>query len=170
MGVTRVAGTTYPSGAPELIPCFYFFRLDQSFVFCVVFFRSLFVRLSFFFWPLYFLAFFVLRINITSMVSSYSSWNRRSTVIKTITYKQQILPIQFKLYDRTLEVMDGSNNLGFTTFEYIRVEQAHWQQSLKQTGQWVLSGEPHRLCRILHVDVKTGVRRVWRYQRSNQNT
>ena len=42
----------------------------RSLVFCVVFCRSLFVFLSLFFWPLYCLFFFDLRILITSLVSS----------------------------------------------------------------------------------------------------
>jgi hypothetical protein len=46
-------------------------RVAQSSVFCVVFCRSLFVPLSFFFWNFYFLSFFpILRIPITSFVST----------------------------------------------------------------------------------------------------
>ena len=46
-GVTRVAETTYPSGAPEFTPVFSGVRVAQCLVVCVVFCRSLFVPLSF---------------------------------------------------------------------------------------------------------------------------
>ena len=45
----------------------------RSLVLCVMFYRSLFVLLSFFFWPLCCLSFFDLRILITHLVSSNSS-------------------------------------------------------------------------------------------------
>ena len=53
--VTIGSGTVYPSGAPEFTPDVRGFRAAQSLVFCVVFCRSLFVLLSFSFWPLCFL-------------------------------------------------------------------------------------------------------------------
>ena len=40
------------SGAPEFTPCFSWVRVARSLVFCVVFWRSLFFILSFFFWAL----------------------------------------------------------------------------------------------------------------------
>ena len=49
-------------------------RVAQSLVFCVALCRSLSVRFSFFFWPLYCLSFFNLRILITPLVSSNFSW------------------------------------------------------------------------------------------------
>ena len=54
---------------------FYFcgVRVTRSLVFCAMFCRSLFVHLSFFFWPLR-CPFFDLRILITPLVSSSSSW------------------------------------------------------------------------------------------------
>jgi len=52
-------------------------RVTRSLVFCVVFYRSLFVLLSFFFWPLCCLSFFDLRILITPLVSSNSSYTRQ---------------------------------------------------------------------------------------------
>jgi hypothetical protein len=45
-------------------------HVARSLVFCVVFCKMLFVLLSFFFWPLYCLSFFDLRLLITSLVSS----------------------------------------------------------------------------------------------------
>ena len=53
-------------------PVFSVVHVTRSLVLCVMFCWSLFVPLSFFFWPLHFL-FFVLRILITSFVSSNSS-------------------------------------------------------------------------------------------------
>ena len=48
-------------------------RVVRSFVFCVFFYRSLFVILSLFAWPLYCLSFFDLRIMIAHLVFSNSS-------------------------------------------------------------------------------------------------
>ena len=47
---TSGAGTAYHSGAPEVTrPVYSSFRVTRSLVLCVMFFRSLFVPLSFFF-------------------------------------------------------------------------------------------------------------------------
>ena len=74
MGSTSRAETAYTFGAPEFTPRFLtcMVRVARS-KFCVVFCRSLFVLLSFFFWPLRCLSFFDLRILITTLVSSNSS-------------------------------------------------------------------------------------------------
>ena len=66
MGVTRGAGTAYLSGVPEFTPGFSGLRVTRSLLFCVMFCGSLFVFLSFLFWPLCCLSFFDLRILITS--------------------------------------------------------------------------------------------------------
>ena len=50
---------------PSLCPFFNGVRVARSLVFCVMFCRSLFVLLSFFFWPLFFLSFLDLRTLIT---------------------------------------------------------------------------------------------------------
>ena len=73
MGVTSVAGTTYPSGAHELNPGFIGDRVARSLVLCVVFCSYLFVLQSLFFSPLCCLSFFDLQIMITPLVSSNSS-------------------------------------------------------------------------------------------------
>ena len=70
IGATSGAGTTYPFGAPEFTPVFSGVRVTRSLVLCVC--RSLFVLLSFFFWPLCCL-FFDIRILITPLVSSNCS-------------------------------------------------------------------------------------------------
>ena len=49
--VTTGTGTAYPLAVPEIIPGFQWVRVAPSFVFCVVFCRSLFALLSFFVWP-----------------------------------------------------------------------------------------------------------------------
>jgi len=51
-------------GAPEFTPVFSGVRVIRSLVVCFIFCRSLFVLLSFFFWPMCFLSFY-LRILIT---------------------------------------------------------------------------------------------------------
>ena len=58
MGATCEAGIAYPSGASEFTPVFSEVRVVRSLVLCVVFCRSLFVLLSFFFWSLCCLSFF----------------------------------------------------------------------------------------------------------------
>ena len=60
-GVTCGAGTAYPAEVLEFTTGFNVVPDVRSLVFCVVFCRSLFVLLSFFFWPLYCL-FFDLRL------------------------------------------------------------------------------------------------------------
>jgi len=49
-------------------------RVARSLVFCVMFYRSLFVLLSYFFWSLCCLSFFDLRLLVTASVSSIFSW------------------------------------------------------------------------------------------------
>ena len=62
-GYTSEAGTIYPSGTPEFTPVFSGVRFVRSLrFFCVVFCRSLFVPLFFFFWTLCRLSFFDVRI------------------------------------------------------------------------------------------------------------
>ena len=61
-GVTCGAGTAYPAEVLEFTTGFNGVPDVRYLVFCVVFCRSLFVLLSFFFWPLYFLFFFDLRL------------------------------------------------------------------------------------------------------------
>ena len=56
-GVTCGAWPVHPSGAPEFTPVFSWVRVAESVVFCVMFCRSLFVLLYFFFWPLCCLSF-----------------------------------------------------------------------------------------------------------------
>ena len=51
-GVTSGVGTAFPSGAPEFTPVLSLVRVAQSLIVCVMFCRSLFVLLLFFFWPL----------------------------------------------------------------------------------------------------------------------
>ena len=52
-GITCEAGTVYPSGASEFTPVLSGVRVTRFLVFCVMFCRSLFALLNFFFWPLY---------------------------------------------------------------------------------------------------------------------
>jgi len=56
MGTTSGSGTAYPSLSSP--PVFSGVRYVLSLVFCGVFCRLLFVCLSFFFWPLYWLSFY----------------------------------------------------------------------------------------------------------------
>ena len=72
-GATSGAGTAYPSGASTFIPGFYWGSCYSIFSFMCMFFRSLLILLSFFFWPLCCLISFDIRILITPLVSSNSS-------------------------------------------------------------------------------------------------
>ena len=74
-GATSGAGTDYPSGAPEFTPEFQQGSCYQIFSFFSMFCSSLFVLLYFLFWPLCCLFFFELRLLITSLVSSNSSFS-----------------------------------------------------------------------------------------------
>ena len=83
----RVLGSCYRSAPPELTQGFgfvlpfrttrvhpgFWVRVDRSLLYSVVFCKSLFGLLSFFFWSLSYLCFFDLRIFITPLVSSNSS-------------------------------------------------------------------------------------------------
>ena len=62
---TRKAGTAHRSQAPEFTHYLWSFYCIIC-GFCVVFYRSIFVRLSFFIWPLYCLSFFNLPLLITT--------------------------------------------------------------------------------------------------------
>ena len=73
-GVTSGGGNAYPSREPEFTPGFQWSSCYSIFSFMCMFCRSLFVLLSFFFWPLRCLS-FVLRILITPLVSSNPSYN-----------------------------------------------------------------------------------------------
>jgi len=73
--VTCGAKTANPSGVPEFTPGYSGVRVVRCLVFCVMFCRSLFVHLYFFLsWPLCCLLFFDIRILITPLVSSNSSF------------------------------------------------------------------------------------------------
>jgi len=74
---TRGARTAYPSGAHELTPVFSGVRVTLSLVLCVCFVDRCLSFLSFFFWPLCCLFFFDIRILITTLVSSSSSYMSR---------------------------------------------------------------------------------------------
>ena len=68
-------------GAPEFTPGLYWGSCYSIFSFMCVFCRSLFVLLCFFFWPLCCLSFFDIRILITSMVSSNSSYPNNASFV-----------------------------------------------------------------------------------------
>ena len=80
-GVASGAGTAYPSGTPEFIPACNRVRVTRSFALSCMFCRSLFVLLSFFFWPLCCLSFFDVRLLITPLVSSKSSLKHENKFI-----------------------------------------------------------------------------------------
>jgi hypothetical protein len=72
---------------PVCTPCFSGGRVTRSLVLCI-FCRSLFVLLSLFFWPLCCLFVFDLRILITSLVSSNSSFNSEYPINIMFLYRQ----------------------------------------------------------------------------------
>jgi hypothetical protein len=106
-GANSGSGTAYTSGPPLFTPCFSGVRVIRSFDICVMFCRSLFVLLFFFFWPLCCLS-FDLRILITSLwyvqtlctdsvQTSFSKCNRhcntknKTKVISNPTFSKQCL-------------------------------------------------------------------------------
>ena len=68
-GASNGAGTAYPFGVHEFITDFSGVRVTLSLVLCVMFYRPLFVLLSFLAWPLCWLSFFDLRILLTHLLS-----------------------------------------------------------------------------------------------------
>ena len=71
-GATSEAGSAHPSAAHKVTPVFREVRFTQSLVFCVFFYRPLFVVLSFFFWSLYCLSFLDLRLLITPLICYFN--------------------------------------------------------------------------------------------------
>jgi hypothetical protein len=84
MGVTSGAGTAYPSGAPEFIPGFSGVRVTRSLVLYVCFVDRCLSFCAFFFWPLCCLFFFDIRILISPLVSSNSSYRHSRTLLHKI--------------------------------------------------------------------------------------
>jgi hypothetical protein len=76
--ITSGVGTAYPFGAAAVTPRFLVGSCYSIFSFICMFCRSLFVLLYVFFWPLYYLFFFDIRILITPLVSSNSSSSKRN--------------------------------------------------------------------------------------------
>ena len=93
-GATNGAGTAYPSGAPEFAPGFKWGSCYSIFSFMCIFYRSLFVLLYFFFWPLCCL-FFELRILIIPLVSSNSTYTHHFGREKTKTQISSFPNLQF---------------------------------------------------------------------------
>ena len=82
MRVTYGTGTANPSRSPEFIPDFRRIRVARSLVSCAMFYRLLFLLLSFFAWPLYHLSFFHLRLLITSLGVSEWLFNANSAIFQ----------------------------------------------------------------------------------------
>ena len=80
--VTSGSWTTRLSGTHELTPVFSGVRDARSIIFCVVFCRSLFVILRLYFWPLYNLSVFYLRLLITPWVFIFSSKKQYKSALK----------------------------------------------------------------------------------------
>ena len=76
MGVTSGQGTAYPSGSPEFTPVLSGVRVTRSLVLKNMICRSLFVLLYLFLWSLCCLFIFVIRILITPLASSNSSYSK----------------------------------------------------------------------------------------------
>ena len=93
-GATIGAGTAHPSGAPEFTPGFQRGSCYSIFSFICMFCRLFYI----FFWPLCCLFFFDIRILITLLVSSNSSYNIGKQVLCTVSLlnKQVIFFIEYK--------------------------------------------------------------------------
>ena len=96
MGATCGVITDHSSEAPEFTPGFSGVRVAQSFLFCVMFCRSLFVPLYFFFWPLYCLS-FDLRLLLTPLASSnfslYNTYLYLNSYMKVISLLVTVMRI-----------------------------------------------------------------------------
>jgi len=93
-------------------------RGARSIVICVLFCRSFFVLLPVFFWPLCCLSFFDLRILITPLLSSTSSFllGTFSKIRKSFTsHPSPELCIRFLLYYQALHLCEGSMSLSEET-------------------------------------------------------
>ena len=137
-------------------------RVSRSFVFCVMFCRSLFVSLFFFVWSFHCLSFFDLRL-ITPLVSSYFSCQSLRSTCGFNLLKPNIVHCSHGLHGRTSQTqiiwicsLVGKDFLSFS--------------KSKNCG-YVLLPNPYEI--VISVDDITYIildkRRVWRYQRCNQN-
>ena len=106
-GATSGAGTPYPSGAPEFSPGFQWGSCYSISSFMCMFCSSLFVLLYFFFWPLCCLFFFDIRILITPLVSSNSSFNQNVFINVVICLSSSFLLVVIKK-DNLLSAPDKS--------------------------------------------------------------
>ena len=79
-GATSGAGIAYPSRATKFTPSFNGICVARSSVLCVMFCRSLFVLVSFFFWSLCCLSFFDLWLLITPLACSNFSLKIKSNI------------------------------------------------------------------------------------------
>jgi hypothetical protein len=101
MYITCGAGTANPSGAPEFTPVFSGVRVARSLLFCIMFCRSLFIRLYFFFWPFCCLSFFDLRLLVTSLISlNFSYFDDDASVTNIQSGQFSCLTIGGYLVDR----------------------------------------------------------------------
>ena len=106
MGVTHGEGTAYPSGVHEFTLDFSVVRF-RSLVFCVMFYRLLFVLLLFFFWPLCCISFFN-GFSITRLVSLNLSLNILILLTYSIYFSYAIFSTDYK---KILKIASGVKQL-----------------------------------------------------------
>ena len=102
MSATSGVGTAYPSGAPGFTPWFQWDSCYSIFSFRYMFCSSWFVLLFFFYWPWCCLFFFDLRVLITLLVSSNSSYNTQA--------RQPFLSLEYELNfkrEKTIEKINA---------------------------------------------------------------
>ena len=118
----------YPSAAPEFTPRFQWGSCYSIFSFMCMFCRSLFVLLSFFFWPLCGL-FFDLRILITPLVSSNSSFTTFSTNVSKF----------YLLYVSSINISNKKRRYQYRITDYwakgVIVHQQRYRPSYSNTTQ-----------------------------------
>jgi hypothetical protein len=118
-GATSGAGTAYRSGAPEFPLVVREVRITRSLVLREMFCRSLFVLLSFFYWPLCCLSFFDLR----SMISPFTLLpfcGRKTKYIYNSNpkYSVQICSVTFaigRLFRYDVHVSTEDHNIAYLT-------------------------------------------------------
>ena len=105
--VENKSSTLNSSGAHEFIPAFSGVPVAQTFVFCVVFYKSLFVLSSCSCWPLHWLSFLDLRLLMTLLVFSNFSFSHdniyRSKIYDCCCFQKQFEGTKWVIINRKLK-------------------------------------------------------------------
>jgi len=112
---------------PKLPPVFSVVRVTRSLVFCMMIYRSLFVLLYFFFWPLCYLFFFDLRIMITpfGIFKLLLSLSRLSNPV----FGLLLIWIWICLYESRFRIMTSNRRISIYTISctFVIICQSHYK-------------------------------------------